>query len=73
VPQEKILDSMLDFKPLAPLFCDFIMVLDHSTWFGFILHPWGDSSVDIHLSQETRVARIFGLTGFFQQVILKLH
>jgi len=62
--QEKILDSMLNFKPFAPLFCDSTMVLDHSIWFRFVFHPWGDSSIDIHLSQEERVARIFGLTGF---------
>jgi len=66
LPQEKILDIMLHFKPFPPLLDDCVIRIRFLATFMVLVyqflvhisHPCDDSLIDIHLSQEERVGRI---------------
>jgi hypothetical protein len=50
---------MLHFKPFPPFLDDSVILGDFLYIFSvvWVSPPWGDSPIDIHLSQEKRMAK----------------
>ena len=58
------MESMLHFKHFHPYSHDAVNLSSLDISLVVLSHPSMDSPIDIHLSQEKRVAEISGLTGF---------